>query len=153
MTRHRRRYIDGLPTGPGTIMEVCGNDPALTRRVQAAGLAMMKEESMTNEDRVTEFLEHIFQDIQGGWYAAGEEGTKGRVAAAVYAASGVLVGRTETMDLHPIAALALYEANGDDDAARALFLERGREWLALETWHTDYVAEWVAKDRARVARA
>ena len=37
----RRKYTDGLPTGPGTIMQACNNDVALVRRVQAA---VLKEE-------------------------------------------------------------------------------------------------------------
>ncbi len=46
----RRKYVASLPTGPSTIMEVCGGDVALVRRVQAAVLGTGATGTMASFD-------------------------------------------------------------------------------------------------------
>lgn len=96
-------------------------------------------------NEIEALLKRFFSGVQGTYWASINDRATERdhVEMAVRAASGVDVGGVESIDLHPLAIMALYDAAGDEGVAWPLFLAEAIEYFRREEGELVYFKRWM----------
>jgi hypothetical protein len=100
-------------------------------------------------NEINDLLDRFFDGVESTYWASVNDGAseRDRVEQAVRAASGVDVGGVESIDLHPLAIMALYDAYGDSAEARELFRQAARDYLQADESNLLTFTRWMQTHR------